>query len=114
MAVAGSDFRLSVGFRPFGSQDFNILGVPQHFGHPAETSPLDADLLHEAVDHRGLHPIAQRGINDLVRDVAIAPATCSAVDMQDLDGVDLLHWPHALAHDTLDALEQLLPEARGS
>ena len=62
------------GLSRFGGQVGDVLGVAQDFGHAAETAALDADLLHQAVDHRRLNAIAQRRIDDFVGDVAIARA----------------------------------------
>ena len=40
------------------------------------------------------------------------PPPFDAVDVEDLDALDLLHRPHALAHDALDPFQQLAAEAR--
>ncbi len=86
----------------------DVLGVAQHVGHAADAATLDADLLHQAVDHRGLHPVAERTVDDLVGHVlAAAAAAVESVDVKDVDPVDLLHRLHAFAHDPLDLVEQL-------
>src|SRR6202521_2693133 len=43
-----------------------------------------------------------------------ATCTVGAVDMQNLDAVDLFHRAHALSHDAFDAFEQFFTEARGT
>src|SRR6516164_2309380 len=89
----------------------NVLGVAQDFGHAAETAALDADLLHQGIDHRRLHAIAQRRVDDLVGDIAAAASAVDAVDMENLDALDLLQRTHAFAHDALDTLQELFAQA---
>src|SRR6266849_1828647 len=84
--------------------------------HLRETATLDADVGEDRVDQRRLNAVTQRRIDHFVRCTASAAAVSVAagqtVDVQDADALDLLHRLDALAHDALDAVEQLAAEQR--
>src|SRR6516164_8567366 len=92
----------------------DVFGVAQYLGHAAEATAFDADLLHQGIDHRRLHAIAQRRVDDLVGDIAARRPALDAVDMEDLDAFDLLKRTHAFAHDAFDALQKLLAQTAGA
>src|SRR6266567_1066434 len=85
-------------------------------GHLRQTTTLDADVGEDRVDQRRLDAVTQRRIDHFVRctasAAAVAGAAGQAVDVQDTDALDLLHRLDALAHDALDAVEQLAAEQR--
>src|SRR6266480_687079 len=82
--------------------------------HFRQASALDADIGKDRVDQRRLHAVTQRRVYHLVGGAAaaVAAAAVEAVHLQDADTFDLLHRLDALAHDALDAVEQLAAEQR--
>src|SRR5882724_10519393 len=84
--------------------------------HLRETATLDADVGEDRVDQRRLDAVTQRRIDHFVRCTASAAAVGGTagqtVDVQDADALDLLHRLDALAHNALDAVEQLAAEQR--
>ena len=83
-----------------------------------KAAALDADVGEDRIDQRRLNAVAQGRIDHFVgcaACTAVAVAAVAAgqsVDVQDADALDLLHRLDALAHDALDAIEQLAAEQR--
>src|SRR5712664_2054311 len=84
--------------------------------HLRKTTTLDADIGEDRVDQGRLNAVTQGRIDHFVRCTASAAAVGGTagqtVDVQDADALDLLHRLDALAHDALDAVEQLAAEQR--
>src|SRR6185312_7899262 len=94
------------------SDALHVARLADQARHLGEASAFDADVGEERVDERGLNAIAQRGVDHLVGGAAAAVAIAAAiaietVDLEDADAFDFLHWLDALAHDPLNAVEQL-------
>src|SRR6185436_10917175 len=114
----GLAFRLALaalaGFRFLDA--LHVARLADQAGHLGKAAALDADIGEDRVDQWRLHPVTQRRVDHLVGGaaaaiVAAAPAV-EAVDLKDADALDLLHRLDALAHDALDAVEQLAAEQR--
>src|SRR5271169_5221323 len=79
----------------------HVAGLANEARHAGQAPALDADLGEDLVDHRRLHPIAQRRIDHLVGCAAsaaiAAAAAVEAVDLEDANAFDLLHRLDALA-----------------
>src|SRR5688572_16120807 len=93
-----------------------LLRIPgRGFGHrrgardAPDVAAVQADLLQQHVDERGLRAVTQRAVDHVVGHAAAA-AVCAAaraatgqpVHVQDADPLDALHGLDALAHDALD------------
>lgn len=84
-------------------------------GHLRQRAGRQADLLEQLVDQRALGTIPQRAVDDLVAEAllkapigaAATSATQQAVDLENLDLVDLLQRLDALAHDRFEVLDQV-------
>src|SRR5262245_2292727 len=79
--------------------------VAEGAGELGEVAAGDAELLEQGVEQRRLGTVAERAVDDVVGDIAAAfaarrrRAAAEAVDLQDLDALDLLQWAHAFADD---------------
>src|ERR1700722_19725131 len=97
----------------------HVAGFANKARHLRKAAPLDTDAGENRIDQWRLTAVAQGRIDHFVGGAASA-ATAAAttadptqpVDMQDADAFDFLHRLDALAHDTLDAVEQLAAEQR--
>src|ERR1700728_4084934 len=94
----------------------HVARLANEAGHSRKAPALDTDLGEDLIDHRRLHAVAQRRIDDFVGRAAPAAATTAieAVNLQYADALDLLHRFDALAHDALDTLKQPPAEERGA
>ena len=94
----------------------HVARLADQAGHLGKAAALDADIGEDRVDQRRLHSVTQRRVDHLVGGAAAAIATAATavepVDLKDADALDLLHRLDALAHDALDAVEQLAAEQR--
>ena len=97
----------------------NSLHIPRladKSRHFRKGAALDANIRQQGIDQRRLDAITKRGIDHFVGRAAPAIAAVAAipametVDLQDADGLDLLHRANALAHDALDPFEEPTPE----
>src|SRR5262249_45345996 len=90
----------------------HVAGLADQARHLGEATAFAADVRQDGVDQRRLNAVAQRRVDSLVGGAAAAIATAmavavEAVDLENADALDLLHRLDALAHDALNAVEQL-------
>ena len=111
-------FALLLRWRGLLADALHVAGFANKARHLGEAAALDADVGEDRIDQWRLNAVAQRRIDHLVGGAAPASTTAAAdaagqtVDMQDADALDFLHRLDALAHDALDAVEQLAAEQR--
>src|SRR3984957_15108733 len=104
---------------PLFAYRLHIPGFANKARHLGKAAPFDADVGEDRIDQRRLNAVAQGRIDHFVGGAAPTPTTAAAaetaaqtVDRQNADALDFFHRLDALAHDALDAVEQLAAEQR--